>query len=130
MDSFQRRAADADHWDVEKMIAAENDPKQRLQLIVLNSMKNAVLANTRVSEATAERLDQHLTDYQEHTKAEAALLNKGIGAWKVVAGVLVAAQSVIIAGVTYVMTDLKDIHAEIRAVDSRVIAIENKNGKP
>lgn len=137
MDPYQRRAVDADGWNVESMIAEEDDPKQRLSLIIMNSIKNAVLANTKVAEATAKRLDEHLTNYDKHTQAEAALINKGIGAWKVIAWVLGVAQAGLIAGVGYLMADLKEMHADIKAsaivdaqVDLRLSAVETIVHKP
>lgn len=123
-DHFQRRAVDADGWNIESMIAEEDDPKQRLQLIIMNSIKNAVLANTKVAEATAHRLEDHQSDYEQHRKEAAALINKGLGAWKVIAWLLGVAQALLIAGVGYVMTDLKEIHSDIRSVDTRITVIE------
>ena len=137
MDHFQRRAVDADGWNVESMIAEENDPKQRVSLIIMNSMKNAILANTRVAEATAKRLDEHLNNYEQQTRDGAALLNKGIGAWKIIVWILGLAQSALIACGTYLVSDLKELHADVQAqavetaeVKVRLTTIEGNVKKP
>lgn len=137
MDHFQRRAVDADGWNVESMIAEEDDPKQRLMLIIMNSIKNALLANTKVAEATAKKLNEHLDHYEQHERADAALLNKGIGAWKIIAWGLGILQSILIAGVSYLAADLKEMHSDIRAsaltdakVELRLTAVETEVRKP
>ena len=137
MSALQRRASDHRPLDIEAMIAEENDPKQRAFLIVLNSINNSLMANTKTTTDVAEKLDAHLTRYEEHTNGEAALINKGIGAWKVIAWTLGLAQSVLVVGVGYLSNDLKEIHASIQAgqvVDSKtaeqIKAIEAKLNQP
>lgn len=137
MDHYQRRAVDADNWNVESMIAEEDDPKQRLLLIIMNSIKNALQANTRVAEATASRFDEHLTHYEKRNQDEAALINKGIGAWKIIAWVLGIAQTALIGGVGYVASDLRELHNEAKTasvesakIEVRLTAVELAARKP
>lgn len=115
------------------MIADEDDPKQRAFLIVLNNISLALQSVTRATRETGAKLDDHLTHYEEHTREEAALMNKGLGAWKVIARVLGVAQTVLIAGIGYVAADLKEIHNDTRAasvidaqVELRLTALEVK----
>lgn len=89
----QRRAADGkEQHDIEKMIEAENDPKIRLQLIVLNRINLSLIANTRTTDDIADKLESHITAFDTHRKTEEALLNKGRGAWLVAVWVLGAIQ--------------------------------------
>ena len=121
----QRRAADHRALDIGSMIAEENDPRQRAQLIVLNNINNSLLANTKMTTEVASKLDDHLTRYEEHTKDEAALINRGIGAWKIIAWVLGVAQAALMGSAGYVSADLKELHGDLHAgqvVDVKTLA--------
>lgn len=129
----QRRAMDNNKFDINSMIAEENDPRQRAFLIVLNSINNSLIANTTTTMEVAVKLDEHLTHYEQHTSDEAALINKGIGAWKVVAWASGIAQALMVAGGTYLVNDLKDIHTALNTIavrdadyGARLAAVEEK----
>lgn len=125
-DHPHRRASDANPFDIEKMIAQENDAKTRASLIVLNNINLSLMANTQMITEVAGKLDAHLEHYETHTRDEAKLFNRGIGAWKVMAWVLGVAQLALIAGVGYLVGDLKDIHTELR---DRVVVDEKLNAR-
>lgn len=67
--------------DIERMIAEEPDARVRTQLII-------TMANTATLQLIAEKLDSHLVVYETQAGLAAELLNKGRGAWKVLAWVL------------------------------------------
>ena len=67
--------------DIERMISEEPDPRMRNQLII-------TMANTAALQLIAEKLDTHLTAYEAQAILAAELLNKGRGAWRVLAWVL------------------------------------------
>ena len=98
---------------IEDMIAAENDPKQRSFLIVLNSINNALLANTETVRDIKNSLDDHLAQYARHTQNDDELRNQGKGAWRVLAWVLGSAQAVLLGGAVALNADLRDIHAAV-----------------
>lgn len=117
--------------DIEAMIREENDPNARAMLVVLNSINNNLTANTQMTQKVSERLDEHTTEYKAHVKefanhanSEEAIINKGIGAWRVLSVVLGLAQLILIASVGFVSADLKDIHA---AILTGVVADEKIN---
>ncbi len=120
-----RRASDNRALDIEGMIQEENDPKQRSFLIVMNNINLSLVANTSTIRDLSEKFDSHLTSYELRTEHEDALLNKGLGAWKVAAWVLGVAQSVVIALTVAAYNDLSSIHGHITALqitDSHVEA--------
>lgn len=94
---LNRRASDRRPLDIDSMIAEENDPKQRAFLIVMNSINVSLLANTETIRDISIKLDTHLTNFEEHTATEDALLNRGRGMWKVTSWVLGASQAAVIA---------------------------------
>lgn len=128
-----RRATDRKKHDIEAMIAAENDPKQRAFLIVLNSINQSLEANTVVTSHLSSKFDSHLTAFEEKVKADAELLNQGKGAWKVIAWVLGGAQALLIGLAGFAATDLSAIHKDLNEgkrldaqLDARVKSLEQK----
>jgi hypothetical protein len=128
----KRRASDIRKLNIEDMIADENDPKQRAFLIVLNSINTSLVANTNTIREISSKLETHLTKFEERTKAEDALVNKGKGAWTILAWVLGVAQ--VIVGGLWVETrsDINDL-AKLAVVnnaasiknDTRLLIIES-----
>ena len=120
---YARRATDSKKHDIEAMIAEENDPKQRSFLIILNSINNALIANTVATSGLSQKFDEHLTKFEEKVEEDSRMLNQGKGAWKVAAWVLGIAQSVVVALAMFAAKDLASIHEELiagRMADSRL----------
>ncbi len=102
--------------DIERLIADEEDTKIRLQLMILNKINLALIANTNVTNSIRNDLDQHLEIFAERTRQQDAILNKGRGAWWFVSSALVGAQ--LLFGTLWMTArdDLKAIRADINAV--------------
>lgn len=133
MEDKKRRATDKTVHDIEQMIAAEDDHKQRAFLIVLNSINNSLIANTHTIQEVSDKLETHLTNFETHTREEDALLNKGRGAWKVAAWVVGVAQVVGVGIWADTRNDIKTLHAAVAALtasdsrmDARVAVLEHK----
>lgn len=119
--------------DIEKMIMQEDDPKQRAFLIVLNSINNSLVANTETIRDVSDKLEAHLENFENHSRNEEAIMNKGRGAWKVAAWVIGVAQ---IAGVfvwTQAREEVKEINSSLKAerevivrLDTRITVLEAK----
>lgn len=110
-DSDRRQQA-----DIESMIAAEEDPKARLQLMILNKINLALIANTNVTNLIRHDLDHHLEIFATRTKEQDALLNKGRGAWWIVSSGLVLAQVVFGSLWITIRDDMKAIRTDISSV--------------
>jgi len=102
---LNRRASDKLQTDIDLSIAAENDPRQRALLIILQSINRSLIANTRATQDTQIEVEKHrqdfmvhLRNFESHAMNEEALLNKGRGAWFIVAIVLSIAQSLLLYG--------------------------------
>lgn len=118
---YGRRMSDKGN-DIETLIANESDPKQRALLIVLHSINRALVANAETVREVADKLDNHLTEYEERASMETALFNKGQGAWKVIAWVLGGVQACVIATGGYVVREVNFIHdsfVELKLTDAR-----------
>lgn len=137
-----RRATDKLPLDIDQLIMAEDDPKQRAFLIVLNSINNSLIANTETIKDVSEKLDAHLTSYENHVEQEEALLNRGRGAWRVMAWVISGVQVIGLGIWAMAREEIKEIHVMMQAeqkqlaqLESRVLFVErvtdpkNGNGK-
>ena len=115
MTGFSRRASDR-ITDIDGMIADENDPRQRAFLIILNSINNSLQANTKMTKEVAGKLNDHLTVFALKSEEDAAMLNKGRGAWKVITVVYGLLQVIALASWGAVSMDLKDLHNKMLTV--------------
>lgn len=70
--------------EIDNMIKLEQDPKVRLQLMVMNRINLSLVANTTTINHVVEKLEEHLEQFEDYTKKSDEIKNKGIGAWKVV----------------------------------------------
>lgn len=118
---------------IEQMIAEENDPRQRSFLIVLNSINNSLVANTKTISDVSEKLDSHLTIFEQKAQADAEIMNKGKGAWWVIAGVMGFVQVACMVLFTNISSDLKSIRTEIQSsalvdarIEARIAALEKR----
>ena len=122
-----RRATDAAmSLDIDQMILEEEDKKQRAFLIVLNSINKSLIANTETIKEVSEKLDAHLTSYEQHVEQEDALLNKGRGAWKVMAWVISGVQVIGLGIWTMARGEIKEIHVMMQAEQKHLAQLESR----
>lgn len=120
--------------DIDSMIAAEDDPKQRAFLIVLNNINKSLVANTETIRDVSDKLETHLANFEQHTKEDEALRNKGLGAWKVLSAVIGLVQLAGLAIWNNAREELKEIHVtmqkeqvQLMQLESRVLFVEKIN---
>lgn len=124
---YSRHATDnAKALDIEAMIAAEDDARQRAFLIVLNSINTSLMANTSTVRDVANKLDAHLTAYADHVNEETALLNKGRGMWTVGAWVLGIAQLAVLGGGARLINDIDHIHQALQTAQRFEASAEHR----
>lgn len=102
--------------EIERLIGEEGDPKARLQLMILNKINLALIANTNVTNSIRNDLDQHLEIFAERTRQQDALLNKGRGAWWWISGSLVLAQVLVGTLWMTVRDDIRGLRADTASV--------------
>ena len=112
--------------DIDQMIMQEDDPKQRAFLIVLNNINKSLIANTDTIRDVSEKLDAHLTSYEQHVEKEDALFNRGRGAWRVVAWVIGVVQVVGLGIWASAREEIKDIHAMLQKEQQQLMQLENR----
>lgn len=118
----QRRAADKVQDDIDSLIAAENDPKERAILIVLQSINRSLIANTISTQAAhldllkhRSEFVEHLDNFKLHAINEEALMNRARGGWMVLAFFLTLAQGFAIYAWNSSRDEINSAKAESRA---------------
>lgn len=131
-----RREADRVLMDIEDMIIKENDPHQRAFLVVLNSINISLVANTRTVHDIGRKLEAHLDNFEKHATNEEALINKGRGAWNVLAWVLSIVQIGLVGVWTSQTADMRHLNQVMnehmvssKQIETRVDALENQMSK-
>lgn len=115
-----RRSSDLGAINLDALIAAENDSGKRTLLLLLSILNTNIMANTSTTERVSNELAKHLEAFNAHVMAEEAIMNKGKGAWKVLAAVLAMAQIVI----SFALVTLLD---KISITDHSITALQIEN---
>lgn len=119
-----------DHNDeIASLIKEEDDPKNRAFLIILQNINLSLIANTRTVSDIDKQLKAHLVEFKERAKTEDARLNRGIGAWRVMVGIVGIAQLIILGVVNYGYTELKALHDADVEIAMRLTVLEHR-GRP
>lgn len=110
--------------DIDVLISAENDPARRAVLIVLQSINRSLEANTIATKQTqgsvatlSTDFATHLKNFEVHAINEEAIMNKGKGAWRVMAYVLSVVQAVAIWGWIYSRNEIAGMKVEAHAAE-------------
>ena len=102
--------------EIERLIAAEQDPQARIHLMILNRINLSIVANTVVTKHVVMRLDEHITKFNAHTKEQDEMVNKGKGAGWLFIKVMAVVQILGVGAGAMVMNDIKDLHSEVISI--------------
>lgn len=112
-----RRSSDLGELNIDALIAEENDPGKRTLLLLLSSLNANLIANTKTTEVVSSDLAALGSAFSVHAANEEALMNKGRGAWKVLATVMGLAQ----IGITFALVALMD---KITSIDNNIVMLQ------
>jgi len=109
-------------FDLKQLIAAENDPKQRVLLMLVNNFNDNLAANTIAVEDNAKAvnniardLESLFTKFEERAAKDDEMRNQGKGAWRVLAWVF----GVVQVGAAYAWVDTR---AELKELRMGIVA--------
>ncbi|MCX6010326.1 MAG: hypothetical protein NTW48_09940 [Chloroflexi bacterium] len=122
----QRRAADSPRDKIGELIEQENDPKNRALLVVLQNINLSLIANTQTVNDIDEELKLIRSAFETHTIAEAAMINKGKGMWRILGGSLGICQLVVLWIVAQAYSELQGLHKYDSILETRVTVLEQK----
>ena len=78
--------------EIDRLLAAENDPKERGTLIVLSSINLCLVAHTELVIDHGTQITRHMENFEKQSGETTALINQAKGMWRVVAVLLVVGQ--------------------------------------
>ena len=104
---------DAYGFDIEAMIMAEDEPKQRTFLIVMNNINMSLLSNTKAVTDLRSEFSDHKEIFQKHATQEERIFNQGKGMWRVISVVIAVVQVIFGYGWMEMTTHLKSIDNSI-----------------
>jgi hypothetical protein len=126
MVEYNRRHDDGGKTEIDELIKAENDPKTRAILLVLQNINVSLMANTEAVNDTDRQLKQHMVEVAKRTDESNALLNKGRGMWNIISLVLAAVQVALVYFMSMYLSDIKSLHAEDAGLEKRIIVLEQR----
>jgi hypothetical protein len=126
MAEHNRRHDDGGKTEIDELIKAENDPKTRAILLVLQNINVSLMANTEAVNDTDRQLKQHMVEVAKRTDESNALLNKGRGMWNIISLVLAAVQVALVYFMSMYLSDIKSLHAEDAGLEKRIIVLEQR----
>ena len=126
MVEYNRRHDDGGKTEIDELIKAENDPKTRAILLVLQNINVSLMANTEAVNDTDRQLKQHMTAVAKNAEENNALLNKGRGMWNVISLVLAAVQVALVYFMSMYLADIKSLHQEDAGLEKRIIVLEQR----
>ena len=83
---------DAYGFDIEALIMAEDDPKNRTFLIVMNNINMSLISNTQAVTDLRSEFSEHKEIFQKHATQEEKIFNQGKGMWRVISVVISVVQ--------------------------------------
>ena len=126
MVEYNRRYDDGGKTEIDDLIKAENDPKTRAILLVLQNINVSLIANTEAVNDTDRQLKQHMVEVAKRTEESNALLNKGRGMWNVISICLTLVQGGLVYFMSMYLADIKSLHAEDVGLEKRIIVLEQR----
>ena len=119
--------------DIEDLIENEQDRSKRTLLLLIHRISLSLYANTKATEKieqsiveNGEKLDGHIKKFEEHQKVEEGFINRGKGAWKILAWVLGIAQTIGVVIFLNVSSDISEIHTVLESDKIQHVEFKNK----
>ena len=109
----KRRSMDSYGFDIEAMIMAEEDPKNRAFLVVMNNINMSLISNTQAVTDLRSEFSVHKDIFQQHATQEEKIFNQGKGMWRIISVVIAIVQVIFGYGWMETAGHLKSIDAAI-----------------
>lgn len=117
-------ALDIAQDEIDALIRAEQDPRTRAMLLVLAKISSTLSANTTLTLDIGDKLEEHLARYEAKAAVDADLQSRALGAWRVVAWILAAAQIAAYSIGGWIISEVRDLHRMDAHEIERIARIE------
>lgn len=117
---------------IEALIQEESDPKNRLTLMILSNISQAITANTSLTRAVHQEVKALKIELDTHTEESAALINKAEGASKIIRFVSPVVWTILSAFMIFMYHNYTDfqssVTAQLSTIQLDIRGIEDKIG--
>jgi hypothetical protein len=113
MTDTNRRATDALQNQIEELIVAATDPKDKAFLLIMNKIATSLDTNTSLTRALADDFKSHTVAFSEHERKEMELINQGRGGFRVALVLLAVLQAVVGFIINSTLADIKDTRQDV-----------------
>ena len=123
---YNRRATDKAHLDIRELILKTDSPKDKAMLLILLKISESLEANTSMTHEVSTKLDDHLDIFTEHEKQDAIKRAQIRTGWRVLSGILVLLQGVVMYAVKSHMDEARHMSTEINAIQTDVLVLKEQ----
>jgi hypothetical protein len=124
--SDDRRKGDQVQQQIEELIVAASDPKDKAFLLIMNKIAVSLDTNTSLTQMLSDDFKSHTLAFSEHERKELELINQGRGGFRVALALLAVLQVVIGFIITNTLTDIKSMRQEVTVLQ-REVAIHKEH---
>jgi hypothetical protein len=121
-----RRKSDVLQQQIEELIVAAENPKDKAFLLIMNKIATSLDANTHLTKALSEDFKSHTIAFSEHERKEMELINQGRGGFRVALALLAVLQVFVGFIITNTLTDIKNMRSEVTVLQ-REMAIHKEH---
>jgi len=116
----ERRHHDPIQEQIEQLIMAASDPKDKAFLLILNKIAGSLDVNTSLTQTLSDDLKAHTAAFAAHEQKEMALINQGRGFWR---GLAIAVVAVQVLGGFILFSHLKEDEKTRSDVDALIVSM-------
>ena len=111
---------------IEELIVAADDPKDKAFLLIMNKIAVSLDTNTSLTQMLSDDFKSHTLAFSEHERKEMELINQGRGGFRVALALLAVLQVVIGFIITNTLSDIKDMRQDVTVLQ-REMAISKSH---
>src|SRR5258706_6716704 len=114
-----KESSSSNEAEIMRLVRETNDPVQRATLLVMLGMSTNLMRNTELTMQLHDDFAEHQKNTSAYMKNGEQLLNRGIGAWKVVAWASGGMGTVLLAVVGFYTAEIRDHGLRLQTVETR-----------
>lgn len=118
MTEFNRRATDKITEEILELIKKEEREPEKGTLLILYQISDLIASNTRLVHEMHDTLMAQNSAFEQHKEKSMEYLNKGKGAWRVLAIALVAFKMVLLGMLSFLYSDYSTLKKRVAAIEN------------
>lgn len=116
----RRREIDKMQQQIEDLIVAADNPKDKAFLLIMNKIAVSLDTNTFLTQSLSDEFQAHTKAFKNHEAAELSLINQGKGGLKVGMWCLGIIQVLVIAIASSQLSEIRDMQQELNSCKTSI----------